>query len=255
MRLPSIHGVIRRRLLVNFRVDAEVMQRQLPQPLTVKRHDESAIAGVCLIRLEQLRPTFVPEPLGLASENAAHRVAVCWTDAEGSHEGVYIRRRDSDSLLSHLGGGRVFPGKHGLATFHVNDEGERIDFEMRSRDGEVHVRLKARTATELPATSRFASLEEASAFFEKGSHGYSDTNEPHRLDGIRLVTSGWCVAPLAVDTVYSSYFADETKFPKGSVEFDCALLMRNIPHEWQSLPDMLVRRDGVPDVRVSESVQ
>src|SRR5437764_14800667 len=28
MRVPTIHGTIRRRILVNFRVDAEVMQRQ-----------------------------------------------------------------------------------------------------------------------------------------------------------------------------------------------------------------------------------
>jgi len=32
MRLPVIHGLIRRRLLVNFRVDAEVMSRFLPSP-------------------------------------------------------------------------------------------------------------------------------------------------------------------------------------------------------------------------------
>jgi hypothetical protein len=30
LRLPTIQGVIRRRLLVNFEVDAEIAQRQLP---------------------------------------------------------------------------------------------------------------------------------------------------------------------------------------------------------------------------------
>jgi hypothetical protein len=45
----------------------------------------------------------------------------------------------------------------------------------------------------------------------------------------------WKITPLAVERVYSSYFADESRFPPGSVEFDCALLMRNIPHEWHRL--------------------
>ena len=35
-----------------------------------------------------------------------------------------------------------------------------------------------------------------------------------------------------IEKVYSSYFADEKRFPKGSVEFDHTLIMRNIAHEW-----------------------
>jgi hypothetical protein len=95
--MPTVQGLIRRRVLVNFRVDAEVMQRQLPAPFRPKLLGGQAVAGICLIRLEQLRPRLVPFRLGLASENAAHRVAVEWEDAEGrTREGVYIPRRDSN---------------------------------------------------------------------------------------------------------------------------------------------------------------
>jgi hypothetical protein len=55
-----------------------------------------------------------------------------------------------------------------------------------------------------------------------------------RLDGVVLRTCSWAVKPLAIEQVVSSYFADETRFPKGSVTFDCALLMRNIAHTWQA---------------------
>jgi hypothetical protein len=51
-----------------------------------------------------------------------------------------------------------------------------------------------------------------------------------------LDTVVWRVAPLEVEFVYSSYFADERRFPKGSVQFDSALLMRDIPHQWQTVP-------------------
>ncbi len=44
--------------------------------------------------------------------------------------------------------------------------------------------------------------------------------------------------PLEVDDVYSSYFGDPDRFPKGSVEFDCALVMRNIPHQWRTAPEL-----------------
>jgi hypothetical protein len=76
MRLPVLQGVIRRRILVNFRVDPGVMQAQLPSRFRPKLHRGHAIAGICLIRLESVRPRFVPRLLGFSSENAAHRVAV-----------------------------------------------------------------------------------------------------------------------------------------------------------------------------------
>jgi hypothetical protein len=87
MRVPRIRGVIRRRILVNFRVDPEVVKRQLPKPFRPKLHRGDAVAGVCLIRLEQIRPTHVPAALGIASENAAHRIAVVW-DEEGHERDV-----------------------------------------------------------------------------------------------------------------------------------------------------------------------
>ncbi len=50
--LPMIQGVIARRILLNFRADAEVVQRLLPAPLQVDQQNGHAIVGVCLIRLE-----------------------------------------------------------------------------------------------------------------------------------------------------------------------------------------------------------
>ena len=126
MRLPVLTGTIRRRLLVNFRVHADVIERLLPHPFRPKLHRGSAIAGICLIRLEHVRPAGFPARLGLSSENAAHRIAVEWEDAEGAQEGVFIPRRDTGSLLNHLAGGRIFPGEHHRADFKVADDGNAV---------------------------------------------------------------------------------------------------------------------------------
>ena len=240
MRVPKIHGVIRRRLLVNFRVDADVAQRQLPQPFRPKLHDGRAVAGICLIRLEGIRPKRFPQMFGLSSENAAHRYAVTWTDADGEHEGVYIPRRDSGSLLNQLAGGRLFPGEHHRAHFDVVDTGDRVNLRMTSSDALVSVHVDAAVVPEMPAGSIFSSLAEASAFFEPGSLGYSATADGHRLDGVVLRTYEWKVEPLRIDAVESSYFSDASRFPQGSVTFDCALIMRNIAHEWHSAAEMYV---------------
>jgi Uncharacterized conserved protein (COG2071) len=241
MRLPSVEGVIRRRILVNFRVDPEVMRAQIPARFTPKLHDGKAIAGICLIRLEEIRPRSLPAFVGLASENAAHRVAVRWRGEGGEEkEGVFIPRRDTSSTMNRIAGGRLFPGEHHLAAFEVDCSDDEIRLEMESSDGQVAVRVRGKTAAALPESSSFSSVAEASAFFEPGSLGYSATSDPSRLDGVMLKTKTWKVEPLAIEEIYSSYFSDELRFPKGSVDFDCALLMRNIAHEWHGAGDLYV---------------
>ena len=76
MQIPVIRGLIDRRILVNYRVQPDVLVRLLPVPFRPKLVNGSGMAGVCLIRLKHVRPKFMPAFLGLSSENAAHRIAV-----------------------------------------------------------------------------------------------------------------------------------------------------------------------------------
>jgi len=228
-------------MLVNFRVDPEVMQRHLPGRFRPKLHEGHAVAGICLIRLEHIRPKLLPPMVGLSSENAAHRVAVLWEDENNQpQEGVFIPRRDTNSLMNHLGGGRIFPGEHHRAAFVTQQSDSEISLEMQSQDASVAVRITGTITDKLPETSIFSSLSAASSFFEKGSLGYSVTGDLNRLDGLVLATKQWRVEALDVAEVSSSYFGNERLFPRGSAEFDHALIMRNIEHEWHSAPDLYV---------------
>ena len=238
MRLPTIQGTIRRRILANFRVDPEVMQKQLPGRFRPKLHNGFAVAGICMIRLEHIRPKLMPEVVGVDSENAAHRVAVLWEEDGHTKEGVFISRRDTNSKLNAFMGGRLFPGEHHQSTFEVHEDSHAINISMQSLDNAVSVALEGIIDRQLPKTSIFSSLAEASSFFEGGAVGYSVTHDEDRLDGLRLKTKEWRVEPLTVQRVYSSYFSDETKFPKQTVEFDHALIMRNVAHEWQTVDDL-----------------
>jgi Uncharacterized conserved protein (COG2071) len=240
MKIPTLKGIIKRRLLVNFRADPEIVQRIIPQPFRPKLHRDYSIVGVCLIRLEHIRPAGLPGLIGISSENAAHRIAVEWTDRAGQkREGVFIPRRDTGSFINHLAGGRVFPGEHHSARFDVRDNGTQIEFSMESEDKTVSVRLAGTQTDILPSSSCFSSLPEASDFFEGGSVGYSITNDCARLDGLKLKTLQWRVSALALESVYSSFYADHRHFPDGSVEYDHTLIMRDIEHEWHKEEDFL----------------
>jgi len=238
MRIPVIRGVIDRRILVNYHVEPGVLAPLLPPPFRPKVVHGVGMVGICLIRLKKVRPAFLPSWLGISSENAAHRTAVEWDEAGAVRDGVYIRRRDTSSRLNAWAGGRLFPGIHHHARFTVEETADRYHVALRSDDGETRVEVRGRRAEALPASSVFGSPEEASAFFRAGSLGYSATPQPSRFQGLELRCLNWRAEPLEVEEVRSNFFEDESLFPKGSIGFDCALLMRGIEHEWHGKPDL-----------------
>jgi hypothetical protein len=252
-----IRGVIDRRILVNYRVDAGVLAQLLPAPFRPKVVHGVGLVGICLIRLKRVRPTFLPSWLGISSENAAHRAAVEWDHNGVIREGVYVRRRDTNSRLNSLAGGRLFPGIHHRAKFTVEEARDRYSVALCSDDGACNMLVRCRRTGKLPDSSVFSSLQEASEFFEAGSLGYSATSDSSRFQGLELRCLNWEVEPLEVEEVQSSFFEDETLFPKGSIEFDCALLMRDIEHEWHGKPDLCCVEgggSGSPAVRQGDKV-
>ena len=238
MRLPVIQGVIDRRLLVNFRIDPERLERFLPAPFRPQLVDGMGIGGVCLIRLTELRPRLTPRPFGVSSENAAHRIAVVWDDAGEARCGVFIPRRDTSSRLNAAVGGSVFPGVHHVANFDVTETETRYRVELRSQDDTTHMLVDGHVSDRLPEGSVFESVEAASSFFEGGSLGYSPSRRDGHYDGLELRTFDWSVDAFEIDELQSSFFDDTSRFPEGTVRFDCALLMRGIAHEWHAKPDI-----------------
>lgn len=232
MKIPVIHGVIERRILANYQVDPEVLAKILPAPFRPKVINGVGIAGICLIRLKHIKPQFVTGNFGLSSENAAHRIAVEWDENGLTREGVYIPRRDTSSVLNTWVGGTLFPGFHHHARFDVTERENHYRVALKSDDGQTHVFVEGHISETLPENSTFTSVLQASAFFEAGTLGYSVTPRAGEYDGLELRSLQWSVEPLQIFNIESSFFEDERRFPKGSLRFDCALIMRNIQHEW-----------------------
>ena len=231
MVLPAIQGVIRRRVLVNYRVDPDAVREIVPEPFELRLVDGWAIAGLCLIRLEQLRPTWLNAGAGLSSESVAYRVAVSGPDGDG----VFIPRRDTASRAQAVSGGRLFPARFGYSRFRVLDDESRLSVVVTSADGAGDVELAAYPASTLPESSVFDGVAEASRFFECDAVGWSCSRQPGHFDGVELRLERWEVSPLAVESVKSSFYDDGRRFPPGSIAFDSALVMRDIPHEWHGV--------------------
>lgn len=227
-----MRGVIDRRILANYRLDAEATAAVLPKPFMPKLVKGYAIGGLCLIRLDRVRPAALPIRFGIASENAAHRIAVQWEQGGQVRQGVYIPRRDTNSKLNSLVGGRLFPGEHHLARFDVEEQPPSYRVAFTAEDGQCSMGISATASETFPVESVFDNLDDASRFFEAGSLGYSETSSGKRFDGLELDCEHWQVQSLDVSEVRSSFFDDPARFPAGTAAFDCALLMRGIDHTW-----------------------
>ena len=243
MFLDTIHGTIERRVLLNYRIAPDILARALPAPYRPKTYAGWGIGGICMIRFKGLRPQGMPSWVGFNSENAAHRIAVAWNQDGQEMEGVYIPRRDTNSWFNKTLGGRVFPGIFNRSQFQVEETETFIAVRIVRKDGGVEAAFVGETTEQLPSTSVFPSLAEATGFFSLGATGYSATHEPDHYHGMELRTLNWTIEPLRITEAVSCFFADRDRFPGGSVELDCALLMRNVEHEWHSRPDLYLSGD------------
>lgn len=235
--VPPLRGVIDRRILVNFSVDPAALESVIPEefrPRTVAGIDGSrAIGGVCCIRLTDVRPRWLPAAVGFASENAAHRIGVEWDEDGETRAGVYVPRRDTSSRLNAVVGSRSF-GRHYRADFTVEEEDGRYRLHVENETDRVTVHVDARETDRFPADSVFPDLSAASDYHECGSLGYSPSPDGECLEGVELATDEWRVEPLAADDVHASFF--ERELPDDAIEFDNALLMDDIGHEWRPRP-------------------
>ena len=246
MTAPVLRAVMERRILVNYRVDPGVLAAALPFPFRPMVLEGYGVAGICLIRLGGLGPVGVPRPLGLTSENVAHRVAVEWDSPDGPVSGVYVPRRDTSSRLAALAGGRLFPGRQHRARFSVDEEAGRYRVDVGSRDGATRVIVAAQVASAVMTGSLFEDTAAASAFFRCAPVAYTATSHPAVFHGVQLSTDGWHLTPLHVDEIHSSYFEDPARFPPGSVKLDSAFLMAGLTTTWHSRPALALSRTNQP---------
>ncbi|WP_078555884.1 DUF2071 domain-containing protein [Bacillus alkalicellulosilyticus] len=234
--MKSIEGIIRRRILINYQVAPQLIEPILPSPFKPKIVKGKAIVGVCLIRLENIRPSVLSNlPLGVSSENAAHRVSVEWGVNGKNREGVYIFRRDTNALLNSLAGGRLFPGVNHYSNFNIHEVDDYISFQLNSKDREVEISLKGKDCENLPDTSVFTSFDDISTFFKNGADGYSPDRRKSCVQGMCLQTENWNMTPFLVEDLSLTYFQNKFGIPVDHMQFDSAVIMKNIDHKWEKI--------------------
>ncbi|MEZ4771744.1 MAG: DUF2071 domain-containing protein [Bacteroidia bacterium] len=238
MKIPALTGLIEKRILINYRVEPAVLKKLLPSPFEPKLFGNYGIAGICFFHINHLKIKGLPFLPGISAENVSHRIAVTWEEAGIRKEGLYIPRRDTSSLIIHSAGGKIFPGMHKLGRFKTREANGYYELHLTNRD-QTRLSFLAKETTAFSHGSVFSDLHSAADLFAQNSLEYAPRFKNMIYDGIAFRANRQKVQPLHICQMRSDFFENEETFPKGSVFFDHALLMKNIRSEWTALPELL----------------
>jgi hypothetical protein len=219
VRITPVHGVIERRLLVNYRLDPDVAKEVLPAPLRARLIGGYAVAGIALAHLGKIRPAGLPAVVGLSRETGMHAIAVEWEGARSLHTGVFVVHHDS------AGAGPGWRLRR-AARFTVDERADGLRVAYISRDRTVRVDIDVSLAAGLAGSALFRDVRAATRFLELDGPGGVAWGPS--LRGLKLSAGDRCIGAARVRTVTSSIFADTSVFPAGSVHLDSALLLRDL---------------------------
>ncbi|GBD36676.1 hypothetical protein HRbin36_01803 [bacterium HR36] len=132
-------------------------------------------------------------------------------------------------------GGIFFPTVFSYARFAVKETPDCYEITITSRQGPT-LELAAKRVSSWPGDSAFESLEEASAFFERGAVGYSPGTRPGQYYGVELQCQRWQVEPLQIVRLACTFFDKMAHGSAATITPDCALVMRQIAHTWERVP-------------------
>ncbi len=132
---PTVHGQLRRRLLVNVLVDPDEAADRLPSGVRPHVAEGGTVVGCCLLDIRELRPSPLPRQVGVGIRAAAHRISVEWDRVDGATEvGVYVPIRLTDSRLAVAAGGRLFPGVHRAAEVELTEDASSLSWLLDDGD-------------------------------------------------------------------------------------------------------------------------
>jgi len=236
MLFNSVSGLCERRLILNWRVDPELVVKHLPRPFRPRLVNGKAIVGVDILKLANMRLTGLPGFTGFSTENAVDRVSVEWDEGGAVVKGLYVPYRYSPSAVNTIVSmTRLFPTVFTFANFAFSERGGIYRVTVRGEQNQFE--LEARQSKEFSDKSVFKSAKEASDFHRDSRISYSPSADENVLDAVYLKSLDWQAKPLEVKRISCSYV--ERLYPKAA--FDSALIMFDTKHEWHGLGAITVQ--------------
>lgn len=178
--------------LVNFAVDPAALAAKLPTHLEPDVHAGRAYVSIVVALMKDMRPAFVPAPLGITYSQVVYRAVVkC-----GAERGVTFLRSDADNSLMVAAGNALTFFRFNRAKISWNVSTDSARFSLGPAGPAQAARIDADydllTATDrLPESSRFADLRTAQAFLTELYSAFGSKRADGRVEVVRIARTDW----------------------------------------------------------------
>lgn len=171
MKLPrhpfAVRGRIEQCWLFVYRTPAESARRLIPAPLAPVVHGGFAFWNIVVCRLSGMRPTPLPEFVGMGYWHIAYRLHVRAMGRDGEPiEGLAFIRSDCDRQLVARAGNLLTDFNFRVARVGVTEQDVSVLGEIGSPDTAARFRIDRRAQPPLSVGSPFASLAQAGEALE-----------------------------------------------------------------------------------------
>ena len=236
-RFVPVHPVpmrttFRHCILANFAMAPDVLARRLPPHLQPAVHDGRAFLSVVIARMERMRPAFLPAALGVTYSQVVYRAVVTC----GNERGVHFLRSDADNGLMVAAGNALtfFRFHRADITWSLDETSLRFQLKPRNDDtAAIHGDYNLRGGgTAMPASSRFATLEEAQGFLTELYVAFGRERGDGSVEAVRIQRNAWrsVVVPDRV-AVYQA-MSSGLLFDAAEAELDSCFYVEQMKYRW-----------------------
>ena len=236
-RLIPVHPVpmrtvFRHCFLVNFALRPDVLASRLPDHVRPDVHDGWAFLSIVIAEMERMRPAFLPRALGITYCQVVYRaVVVC-----GRERGVYFVRSDANNALMVMAGNTfTFFRFHRAAVSWSFSQGI-TRFSLRPTGGEaagIDAEYDSTEATQqMPATSRFATLDQAQRFLTELHVAFGMKHRDGTVDAVRIQRNDWRSSVVRDRIGLYEAMTSGVLFGPGEAELDSVFYVQGLNYPW-----------------------
>jgi uncharacterized protein YqjF (DUF2071 family) len=224
--------IFRHCILANFAIRPDTLASRLPAHLQPVVHDGWSFLSVVIAEMESMRPSFLPAAFGITYSQVVYRAVVCY----GTERGVHFLRSDADNGLMVAAGNALT-----FFRFHRSDMAwsrneAAIRFRLVPRSGE-----KARidgdydlrsSGTAMPASSRFASLDEAQHVLTELYVAFGRQRSDGMVEAVRIQRNPWRSTVVADRSAVYEAMSSGLLFRVGEAELDSCFYVEQMNYHW-----------------------
>lgn len=227
--------VFRECFLVNFAVRPEAFRPLIPPPIELDLHDGEAYLSIVIAEMDKMRPAFAPRALGITYNQVVYRVVV----RANGERGVCFLRSDADNALMSIAGDWLTFFRFHTTPIKTTRAGNlfSVDLTAARRDSaDIHATYDLASARQtLPASSRFASFEQAKEFLVQLFAAFAYDPLTDELSIVHIQRGEWNIAIVDDPRAEYAWMQRGPHFSTQTARLDSIFYVREIPYAWHTL--------------------